>query len=78
MQRYACKFCIALRGLKGTEVKDLPDTREEAEAHVRAAHGYPGRSAAQILGSVGERGLAAKLIENSGPVLVVHPAQALS
>lgn len=73
MERYACKFCIALYGLKGAEAAKLPNTRAEAEAHVRTVHGYPQRSAQSILEAKRETGrLAAEIIENSGPVLRIR------
>jgi hypothetical protein len=74
MQRYACKFCIALHGLKGRDVPDLPETRAAADAHVATVHGYPKRSALEILGfrTDSKNGrIAAKLIEQSGPVVLV-------
>ena len=75
MQWYACKFCIALRGLPRGERDRLPTDRAVVEAHVSTEHGYPQRSAEDILGSEGERGLAAQLIEMSGPILVVVPLE---
>lgn len=69
MSRYACRFCIALYGLKGSEVGKLP--REEAEAHVLLEHGYPKRSAQQILGNSARRQAAEELILVLGPVVAV-------
>jgi hypothetical protein len=69
--RYACKFCIALYGLKGTDVPQLPEDAEVVREHVRSVHGYPQRSAREILGSGYERELAADLIEHTDPVAKV-------
>ncbi len=77
MQWYACKFCIALHGIPRGGRNELPTDRGQVEVHLRHVHGYPGRSARDILGSEGDRGLAAELIENSGPILVVHPLEGL-
>lgn len=77
MQWYACKFCIALHGIAAGARNSLPTDRGQVEAHVREIHGYPLRSAQDILGSEGGRGLAARLIENSGPILVVLPLEDL-
>lgn len=68
---YACKFCIALYGLKGTDVAQLPEDEEVVRKHVKTAHGYPDRSARDILGCGHERELAADLIERSDPVVLV-------
>lgn len=38
---YACKFCFAAKGLKGSEVHLLPETFKEAAEHVEREHGYP-------------------------------------
>lgn len=77
MRRYACKFCIALYGLKGTDVPNLPQTREEAHTHLLNAHGYPPRSAREILGFAGAFdqatcNQAANLIEASGAIAEVR------
>jgi hypothetical protein len=69
---FACKFCIALFGLKGSEIESLPTAKSEMEKHVREAHGYPDRTAIEILGSIKGGRVAAGLIEQSGPVLEVH------
>lgn len=34
----ACRFCIALRGLKAREIGALPQTESEFERHMREAH----------------------------------------
>lgn len=34
----ACRFCVALRGLKGTEIGGLPKTREAFDRHMAEAH----------------------------------------
>lgn len=45
---YACKFCIAAKGLKGSQISSLPKTFEEAASHVEREHHYgvrrPGES----------------------------------
>lgn len=38
---YACKFCIAEQGLKGSEVSSLPETLEELYNHIESAHHIP-------------------------------------
>ena len=35
----ACRFCIAMEGLRGHEIKDLPQTEAEFEKHMKAKHG---------------------------------------
>lgn len=77
MQWYACKFCIALYGIAPGGRDQLPTDQAAVEAHVREVHQYPERSAKEILGSDGALGLAALLIENSGPIVTVHPAETL-
>lgn len=67
--RYACKFCACVHGLKGAEVPSLPDTEVQALKHVAEVHGYPAqRSAQDILGGSEQARLAAKLIDEIGPV----------
>jgi hypothetical protein len=34
-----CRYCIAMRGLKGSVVGELPQTDEEFERHMRDVHG---------------------------------------
>jgi hypothetical protein len=68
---YACKFCIALYGLKAIDVPQLPEDEAEVREHVKTAHGYPGRSARDILGCGHERELAADLIERTDSVVRV-------
>lgn len=78
--RFACKFCVALIGLKETEFDQLPATRAEAVAHQLREHGYPGRSAEEILASVRDpklRRVAVDLIENSDPVARVFSTRDL-
>jgi hypothetical protein len=45
---YACKFCIAAKGLNGSEISSLPKTFEEAAEHIEREHHYavrrPGES----------------------------------
>ncbi len=72
MTRWGCKFCIVLYGVNPARVRQFPDrSYEGAWDHVRRKPGYPGRSAADILGNTGKRGLAARLIEVSGPVVAI-------
>lgn len=40
-QRFACKFCIALDGLKGSAIDQLPASWEAIAQHVEKTHGYP-------------------------------------
>lgn len=35
----ACRFCIAIHGLRGCDVAKLPQTVEEFDAHIREKHG---------------------------------------
>lgn len=77
MQWYACKFCIALHGIAPGERNSLPTERATVETLLWMEHRYPQRSAQDILGSEGERGLAARLIENSGPILIILPLEDL-
>jgi hypothetical protein len=72
MRGYACKFCIALYGLTGGDVPKLPKTRAEVETHLRVEHGYPRRSAQEILGLSGLRRAAATLIEETGAITEVR------
>jgi len=39
----ACKYCIATKGLKGTDIKRLPQTDEEFANHVEKEHHIPVR-----------------------------------
>lgn len=71
MRRYACRFCIALGGLRAVDVPTLPETSEAVLEHVKSVHNYPPLSAREILGEGGMRGLAASLIEELGPVILV-------
>ena len=41
--RIACKYCIATRGLKGSEIKNLPKTDEELFDHIEREHHIPVR-----------------------------------
>lgn len=34
----ACKYCIATRGLRGSEIKNLPQTDEEFYKHLESVH----------------------------------------
>lgn len=36
---FGCRICIALRGLKGADVGELPQTMEEFALHMKTAHG---------------------------------------
>lgn len=68
LTRYACKFCVCLHGLKGVDVPGLPQTRADALQHVATVHGYPTRSVETILGDSPFSRVAARLIEQTGPV----------
>lgn len=35
---FACKFCLATNGLRGSEIADLPQTEEELYDHIEAVH----------------------------------------
>jgi len=35
---YACRYCVAKHGLKGSDIESLPKTRKEAEQHIREKH----------------------------------------
>lgn len=35
----ACRYCITKKGLKGSEIKNLPQTDEEFANHVEETHG---------------------------------------
>lgn len=37
----ACKICIAEKGLRGSEIKSLPNTEEELFAHIEREHHRP-------------------------------------
>lgn len=41
--RIACKYCIATRGLKGSEISGLPKTKEELMDHIEREHHIPVR-----------------------------------
>lgn len=75
MKRYACRFCIALYGLKGRDVPALPATADEAAAHVLREHRFPGRTAQEVLYEQGfseNKRTAARIIQRMGAVIVVH------
>lgn len=38
---YACKICIAQKGLRGSEIASLPQTEEELMEHMEAVHHIP-------------------------------------
>lgn len=69
MQWYACRFCIALEHLLEAGRSQLPTDRQRVERHVRDVHGYPARSAQEILGP--DHAVTAQSIEKSGSVAVV-------
>jgi hypothetical protein len=77
MQWYACKFCIALHGIPPGGRNALPTDRAQVEAHVCEVHDYPAHSAEYILRDRRDGKLTAELIENSGPVVTVLPAEDL-
>lgn len=37
----ACKICIAQKGLRGSEISDLPQTEEELFDHMEKVHHMP-------------------------------------
>ena len=37
----ACKYCIAERGLRGSEIDSLPETEEELIEHIERVHHMP-------------------------------------
>ena len=37
----ACKYCIAIKGLKGSEISSLPQTEEELYDHIEKEHHIP-------------------------------------
>jgi len=39
----ACKYCILTRGLKGSEIPNLPETDEQLYQHIEAEHHIPVR-----------------------------------
>lgn len=39
MSAFACKMCIASKGLKGSDIKNLPKTEEELFVHIEEEHG---------------------------------------
>jgi hypothetical protein len=39
--RKACKICIAIKGLKGSEIDKLPKTDEELWGHIEREHHIP-------------------------------------
>lgn len=52
---YACRFCIAKRGLAGSEIAKLPQTWEGAAIHVEREHRYAVRRANETQGEAEER-----------------------
>ena len=38
---FACKVCIAEKGLKGSEIPSLPQTEEELIEHIESEHHIP-------------------------------------
>jgi len=38
---YACKICIMEKGLKGSDIDDLPQTEEELADHMEEVHHMP-------------------------------------
>lgn len=39
----ACKYCILIKGLKGSEISQLPQTEEELMQHIEREHHIPVR-----------------------------------
>lgn len=37
--RYGCRYCIAMYGLKGWEVRGMPDSKEAFLQHLKEEHG---------------------------------------
>lgn len=37
----ACKYCIATKGLKGSDIDKLPKTKEELFQHIETEHHIP-------------------------------------
>lgn len=37
---FACKYCIASRGLRGSEIASLPQTEEELVRHLESFHHF--------------------------------------
>jgi len=35
---FGCRFCIAMRGLRGKDIENLPKTRQEYNLHVKTYH----------------------------------------
>lgn len=73
---YACKFCIAMYGLKGSEIATLAQSEEEVARHIIDRHGYPRRSALAVLMQHFGRATTtvvhtADIIENTGPIIEV-------
>lgn len=40
---FACKYCIMTKGLKGSEINQLPKTQEELYKHIESEHHIPVR-----------------------------------
>ncbi len=38
---YACKICIATKGLRGSEIDSLPQSEEELYDHLEREHNIP-------------------------------------
>jgi hypothetical protein len=39
--RFGCRFCIAMYGIKGSEIINLPASREEFDKHMKEEHPLP-------------------------------------
>jgi hypothetical protein len=35
---FACKYCIASKGLRGSDIASLPQTQEDLIAHIEGVH----------------------------------------
>ena len=62
----ACKYCIATRGLKGSDIGSLPKTDEELADHIETVHHIPVRREGETLSGCMERFIKANP-EASGP-----------
>lgn len=73
---YACRFCIAIEGLKSSQVRDLPTSAADVAEHAREAHSYPPEEALAVLLKAGrdpmQANIAAELIERMGVAIAVE------
>lgn len=64
--RLACRFCIATRGLKGSEIKHLSRNDDEFADHVEREHHIPVRREGESMAQCEER-FAVEQPEAGGP-----------